>query len=135
MGSRSPTTGQSRQLSAPIGLIVFGSSCHQVRGRISSRQNAAKTEIARIVGAIETFYSQEARYPTTEEGLERLTEKVGDAFPNGILPKVPLDPWKRPYEYLSPGSTSEFEVICFGADGREGGEGENQDFSSESLDE
>ena len=51
----------------------------------------------------------------------------------GFLNKAPLDPWKNAYEYVSPGSSEPYEVICLGADGREGGEGENRDFTSESL--
>ena len=99
---------------------------------INSKQNAAKTEIASVVKALESFYATEGRYPTTDEGLEILVEKRG-SFPDGILTKVPKDPWKRPYEYVSPGSTQPYEVICLGADGREGGEGENRDFTSENL--
>lgn len=100
---------------------------------ISSRQQTAKTQIAEIVKAIETFYSDQGRYPTTDEGLEILLEGT-PSWPDGFLPKVPIDPWKNPYEYVSPGSNEPYEVISLGADGREGGEGEDQDHSSESLD-
>jgi len=99
---------------------------------ISSKQNAAKAEIANIVKAIETFYADQGRYPTTDEGLEILAEGT-DTWPDGFLNKVPRDPWKNAYEYISPGTREPYEVISLGADGREGGEGENQDFSSESL--
>jgi general secretion pathway protein G len=99
---------------------------------ISSKQNAAKAEIANMVKAIETFYADQGRYPTTDEGIEILVQGTA-TWPDGFLNKVPLDPWKKPYEYVSPGSSEPYEVICLGADGREGGEGENRDFSSESL--
>lgn len=99
---------------------------------ISSKQNAAKTEIARIVNAIETFYADQGRYPTTDEGLEILVDGT-DTWPDGFLTKVPKDPWKNAYEYVSPGSSEPYEVISLGGDGREGGEGENRDFSSEDL--
>ena len=100
---------------------------------ISSKQNAAKAEIANIVKAIETFYADQSRYPTTDEGIEILVQGT-DTWPDGFLNKLPRDPWKNPYEYVSPGSTEPYEVICLGADGREGGEGENRDFSSEGFD-
>ena len=100
---------------------------------ISSKQNAAKAEIANIVKAIETFYADQSRYPTTDEGIEILVQGT-DTWPDGFLNKLPRDPWKNPYEYVSPGSTEPYEVICLGADGREGGEGENSDFTSEALD-
>ncbi len=99
---------------------------------IASKQNAAKAEIANIVKAIETFYADQGRYPTTDEGIEILA--IGtDSWPEGFLNKVPKDPWKNAYEYISPGTTQPYEVICLGADGREGGDGENSDFTSESL--
>ena len=100
---------------------------------ISSKQNAARAEIASIVKALETFYADQGRYPTTDEGLDILVDGTA-TWPEGFLDKVPQDPWKNPYEYVSPGSTQPYEVLCLGADGREGGEGEDQDFSSESLD-
>lgn len=99
---------------------------------ISSKQNAARTEIANMVKAVETFYADQGRYPSTDEGLQILTEPT-DTWPDGFLNKVPLDPWKHSYEYISPGASEPYEVICLGADGREGGEGENQDITSESL--
>ena len=133
--------GKSRRAFSLVELIVVmvilgmlaGLVAVRTRGYlINSKQNAAKTEIANIVKALESFYAAEGRYPTTDEGLEILTQDI-DAFPGGLLSKVPVDPWKRPYEYVSPGSTQPYEVICLGGDGREGGDGENQDFSSESL--
>ena len=39
---------------------------------ISSKQNAAKAEIANIVKAVETFYADQSRYPTTDEGINIL---------------------------------------------------------------
>lgn len=99
---------------------------------ISSKQNAAKAEIANIVKALETFYADQGRYPTTEEGLEVLVEGT-ESWPGGFLNKVPVDPWKQPYEYVSPGTDAPYEVLCLGADHREGGDGEDRDITSESL--
>ena len=99
---------------------------------ISSKQNAAKAEIANIVKAVETFYADQNRYPTTDEGIDILLVAT-DSWPDGFLNKKPLDPWKNPYEYVSPGSSEPYEIICLGADGREGGEGENRDFTSALL--
>ena len=87
---------------------------------INSRQNAARAEIKTIVTAIDTFYGDQGRYPNTEEGLEILAEGT-DSWPEPFLNKVPVDPWGNRYEYLMPGASSAYEVICLGADGREGG--------------
>jgi general secretion pathway protein G len=96
---------------------------------IISKQNAAKAEIARMVDAVEAFYAVHNRYPTNEEGLAVLAEKT-PRFPDGLLSKIPTDPWGNAYIYNSPGRSAPFEIISYGADGREGGENENADIIS-----
>jgi len=99
---------------------------------IAGKQNAARAEISTIVSALESFYADQSRYPTNDEGIEILT--VGTrSFPDGFLKKVPTDPWRRPYEYVSPAVNSPFDVVCLGGDGREGGDGGDADISSEDL--
>ena len=101
---------------------------------ISGKKGAATTQISHFVQAVDSFYVQRGRYPTTDEGLDVLKEtdkSTGVEF----MKKIPLDPWKNPYEYISPGSNSPYEIVSLGADGREGGEGENADISSETLNE
>jgi general secretion pathway protein G len=44
--------------------------------------------------------------------------------------KVPKDPWKNDFLYLSPGVHADFDIISYGADGVPGGEGEDQDVNS-----
>ena len=97
---------------------------------IRSKQNVARLEIAKINGALDTFYGEFDRYPTNEEGLEVLVEPSA-AFPDGLLNKLPTDPWGNAYEYHSPGRNSPYDVICFGADNREGGTAADADLSSE----
>lgn len=99
---------------------------------IRSRQNVAKMEIAKICQALDTFYSQYDRYPTNEKGIAALTEKTA-AFTDGLLTKMPVDPWGNPYEYQSPGRKGPYEVISYGADHREGGTGADMDISSDNL--
>lgn len=115
-----------------IGLLA---SLVAIRTRsylIASKQNAARAEIALIVKALETFYADQSRYPTNEEGIAILTSAT-PSFPDGFLTKVPKDPWKHAYEYVSPGERGPYEVICLGGDGREGGEAGDLDISSDSL--
>jgi len=119
-------------------MVIIGllSSLVAVQTRsylIASKQNAARAEIATMISALESFYADQSRYPSNEEGIAVLTEGTS-SFPDGFLKKVPLDPWDRPYEYVSPASETPFEIICLGADGREGGEGGDADISSEALD-
>src|SRR6267378_2158430 len=41
--------------------------------------------------------------------------------------ELPSDPWGNAYVYRAPGRNGGYEIVSFGADGREGGEGENAD--------
>jgi general secretion pathway protein G len=112
------------------GLVVFRTRSYL----IASKQNAAKAEIARLVQALDTFYAAYDRYPTNEEGLEVLVTP-SDSYPDGIINKVPRDPWKNEYQYNNPGERSPFEIISLGADGQEGGERGDRDISNDDLDE
>ena len=71
-------------------------------------------------------------YPTSQEGLAVLAAK-SDAFPEGLLDFLPVDPWGHAYEYVSPGRVRPFEIISYGADHREGGSGGDLDIRSDEI--
>ena len=117
-----------------IGLLA-GAVTASVRSYlIRGKQSVAAMEIAKICQALDTYYSVTDKYPTTDVGLAVLAEKT-DAFPDGLLNKLPVDPWKNPYVYQLPGATTPYEVVCYGADGQEGGDGADKDISSAQLDQ
>ena len=99
---------------------------------LKSKQSVAKLEISKMVQATDTYFATLDRYPSNAEGLAILAAKTED-FPEGILTFVPSDPWGNSYEYRSPGTESEYEIVCFGADKREGGTGANKDITSMEL--
>lgn len=107
------------------GTVTISVRSYLIRGK----QSVARVEIAKICLAIDTFYSEYDRYPTSDEGIAILLEK-NDAFADGLLSKQPVDPWKRPYEYIYPGNSTPYEVICYGADHQEGGTGADKDLSN-----
>ncbi len=117
-----------------IGLLAGAVTVGVRSYLISGKQSVAKMEIAKICQAIDTYYSLMNKYPENNEGLEVLATP-SDKFVDGLLNKVPLDPWGHAYEYHQPGKTGPYEVVCYGADGREGGEGPDQDLSSADLDD
>jgi len=110
------------------GVATISVRSYLVRGK----QNIAKMEIAKICEALDAFYAHYDRYPTAEEGIAVLAAKT-TAFPDGLLSKVPNDPWGNPYEYVVPGSSGPYEVICYGGDHRQGGTGGDADISSVDL--
>lgn len=115
-----------------IGLLAGAVSIRVRSYLIRGKRNVAKLEIAKICEAIDTYYTQYDQFPSSGKGLSELVEK-STAFPDGLLSKVPTDPWGNAYQYNHPGRTRPYEVICFAAGGREGGEGEEADISSDDL--
>lgn len=107
------------------------------------RQAAARREIAIFVQALDEFYIHTGVHPSTEEGLKALVEPPMDAtvaanWDGPYLRKrtIPPDPWKRPYVYRQPGRDgTEYDIICYGKDGVEGGEGLDADISNHNLSE
>jgi general secretion pathway protein G len=95
-------------------------------------QSAAKTEVEMLGQALDLFKLDTGRYPTTAEGLNALTANPG--IPNWDGPylkkALPIDPWKRPYNYQSPGTHGDYDLSSYGPDGSPGGEGENKDINS-----
>jgi general secretion pathway protein G len=110
------------------GVATISVRSYLVRGK----QNIAKMEIAKICEALDAFYAHYDRYPTAEEGIAALAAKT-TAFPDGLLSKVPKDPWGYPYEYVVPGGSGPYEVVCYGGDHRQGGTGGDADISSVDL--
>lgn len=98
-----------------------------------AKQKSAKAQIELFGTALDAFRLDTGRYPTTEEGLKALREKPSgvEKWNGPYLPKeIPDDPWGKPYIYKSPGEHGEYDLLTYGLDGVEGGEGENQDVVS-----
>jgi general secretion pathway protein G len=94
------------------------------------KQVAAKAQIELFGTALDAFRLDVGRYPTTEEGLKALRERPSGlaGWQGPYLPKeIPADPWARVYVYKSPGDHGDYDLISYGLDGVEGGQGENQD--------
>jgi general secretion pathway protein G len=103
-----------------------------------AKRVAATVQISSFKTALTMFRLDNGFFPTTEQGLEALVRKpTSEPLPRrwkGYLARIPLDPWGNPYVYISPGIHSPgFDIISFGRDGREGGEGENADIRSWEL--
>lgn len=104
-----------------LGLLA-GAVAIKVSGYMdTAKLNRAKSDLSTIEDAVEAYYLTHSHYPTNEEGLENLPLKNR------------VDPWGNPYAYNSPGREGPFEVICFGADGREGGHDMDADIYSWQL--
>ncbi len=112
-------------LAALVGPRMFGKV-----GK--SKQNAARSQMALFETALDTYRLDVGKYPSAEQGLQALRTKPSDEekWDGPYLPKsVPKDPWGHPYVY-SRTDNGEVKMISLGADGTEGGEGEDKDISS-----
>lgn len=119
---------------AILGLIASLVGPSVMRQFSGAKSDAAQLQIADLEAALDLFYLDLGRYPTTDEGLSALV-----AAPPGLetwdgpyLKKasVPVDPWGEPYRYKSPGETGPYEIVSYGADRQPGGTKENADISS-----
>ena len=99
----------------------------------------ARLDIQTLENALKLFRLDNSFYPSTEQGLRALVEPPSTGrIPEhwrkgGYIEKnqVPKDPWGNEYLYLSPGVHNEdFDLWSYGADGEEGGEGEDRDITN-----
>ena len=119
-------------------VTIIGLLAALVGPRIWSRvtggkQVAAKAQIELFGTALDAFRLDIGRYPTSEEGLKALREKLsGEENWQGpyLSKEIPVDPWKNAYVYRCPGEHGEYDIISYGADKTEGGEGESLDVVS-----
>jgi general secretion pathway protein G len=78
------------------------------------------------VNALDLFHGDRGQYPDNQEGLKALVPEFIKSLPN--------DPWGRPFQYVQPGRTAAFDIVSYGADGREGGSGADLDITSNDKD-
>jgi general secretion pathway protein G len=94
------------------------------------RQTVAKEQISQFESVLDLYRLDVGRYPSTEEGLQALRVRPPgvENWDGPYLRKdVPADPWNHSYVYRCPGQHGDFDLLSFGADGQEGGEGDGAD--------
>lgn len=106
----------------------------RLMGRVGkAKQKTAQAQIQLLATALDLFYLDVGRYPTSDEGLKALRDKP-ENFPSWGGPyldkQIPRDPWGRDYLYKSPGEHGPYDLYSLGADGAPGGEGEDQDITN-----
>jgi general secretion pathway protein G len=95
----------------------------------SAKHKIAVQEMAKIVELVEQYRILTGDYPSQDDGLAALTKPL----PNQTEPLAKgriLDPWGHPYIYVYPGQHGKYDITSLGADGAEGGDGENADIHS-----
>jgi general secretion pathway protein G len=117
-----------------IGMIMALVGPRVLNYLSESRVKAAKIQIQSFSSALDLFYLDAGRFPTSSEGLGALVRPVsGVGSWNGPYLKggnVPNDPWGNPYVYKQPAERAPYEIRSFGSDGQEGGTGTSADLTS-----
>ena len=117
-----------------IGLIMALVGPRVLHYLTESKAKAAKIQIESLGSALDLFYLDVGRYPSSSEGLPSLTQRPGNItgwngpYLRGAV--VPSDPWGHPYVYRSPGQHGTYDIISYGADGQEGGTGTAADITN-----
>jgi general secretion pathway protein G len=104
----------------------------------TARHNAARSQVEILSLALDAYRVDNDGYPASDQGLEalRTMPATGTAPANWKGPYlrqvVPMDPWGKPYVYVSPGLSNPngFDLYTLGKDGRPGGTGEDADVTS-----
>jgi len=119
---------------AILGLLVAIAAPRLIKYLGSAKFDTAKIQVEKLGGVLDLYHLETGRYPSDQEGLTALVERPPQAEAwNGPYLKNReslTDPWGRPYAYRSPGQHGDYDLYSLGADGKEGGEGENRDVTS-----
>ena len=106
---------------AVLGALVVPNILDKVD---NARVTAAKTDIRSIETALDLYRLDNFKYPSTEQGLQALVKQPADPtitnYPaHGYLKSIPIDPWRSPYVYASPGADGrEYDIASYGKDGK-----------------
>jgi general secretion pathway protein G len=98
-----------------------------------AKQSVAQAQIDNFMTALDSYFLDVGKFPTQQQGLAALrTRQESDSKWKGpyLKKEIPSDPWGNQFVYRSPGRNGGYEVTSYGADGKEGGEGDNADINS-----
>ncbi len=95
-------------------VIIISTLSAMVLPRLVGRSDQARVATAKadvqvnIPSALKLYELDNGFFPSTEQGLQSLLTKPGtqplpENWNGPYLEKKPVDPWGRPYQYLSPG--------------------------------
>ena len=111
------------------GIMAFvGPKIFEQLGRAKSQEQKIRTQS--LVGNIELYKLEVGRYPSSLQDLVKQpggTDKWGGPYGKESDLK---DAWGNDYRYTIPGTGKPFDLVSFGADGKEGGDGENRDITN-----
>ncbi|MGH6926914.1 MAG: type II secretion system major pseudopilin GspG [Dongiaceae bacterium] len=119
---------------AILGLLVAIAAPRLISYLGAAKADTAKIQVEKLGTILDLYHLEIGRYPTDQEGLQSLVDRPSqlDTWNGPYLKnrEALTDPWNRPYVYRFPGQHGDYDLYSLGADGREGGDGENRDVTS-----
>lgn len=119
-----------------LGLIA-GIAGPQVMSYLGdSKSKTAKLQIEEFGASLDLYKLDVGRYPEGSDGLLALVATpsgpAAERWRGPYLKKksLPKDPWGNEYRYNAPGQHGPYDIVSLGADGKEGGQGEDADVKS-----
>lgn len=115
-----------------IGLLVAYIAPRFFGQLDNSEQKTAKAQIESIGRALDAYRIDTGNYPSQSIGLAALQNNL-ESSPkwNGpyVQKDIPHDPWGNPYQYSLEPSEEFFQIVSFGKDGKQGGDGSASDIT------
>jgi general secretion pathway protein G len=124
-------------------IVILGILAAVIIPRVVGRSEDARrakavSDIESLGTALDLYYADNGRYPTTDQGLDALRNRPNSPpLPrawNGPYLKKPLtpDPWGAQYAYRSPGEHNKdtYDLVSLGADAQPGGTGNDGDITN-----
>ncbi len=97
----------------------------------AARGDAASAQLKNIESAVELYYLDVGTYPPNDVGIAALVEAPANVknWRGPYLKKKEglVDPWGKPFQYALPGKHGAYDILSYGRDGKEGGDGEDKD--------
>lgn len=120
-----------------IGLLATVVALNVLPAQDKAMSGKARADIAVLEQALETYRLDNLVFPDQSQGLQALVAPpAGLARPEryrqgGYVRRLPEDPWGNAYQYRRASAHGQqFDVWSFGADGKEGGEGDDADLGN-----
>jgi general secretion pathway protein G len=119
-----------------IGLLATVVMINVLPSQDRAMIEKARADVATLEQAVDTYRLEMLSYPRMSDGLEALVsqparlERPERYRTGGYIRRLPLDPWGNPYHYVYPGRRAAYDLYSLGADGREGGEGNDADIGN-----
>ena len=113
-----------------LGLLAGLVGTKVIRYIAKAKITTARAQISLLHDGVNQYKIDTGEYPDNSVGLDALVQEPAGVTgwnPEGYLEgknEVPKDPWGNDYYYDYPGERSTFDIYSYGADGKEGGETE-----------